>query len=129
MNSSDPTAQVLIVDPSEDTRDVLQTILEAKGIPTIGAGLPETGLDLMRKLRPAVTVLDGEIEVTPPHDDEDSPTKAFLKASTGPGSSLIILGSADAMDATGDKHLVRKPYHYGPLVRKIEELVEQVQAD
>ena len=119
---------VLIVDRSEETREVLQTVLERRGVRTLAADRAKTGLELAQRHRPDLIVVDLELE--------DMPVgQAFLPAQWQTGKSappcdsqyqpqLILLGSLRGWRSrAGEGEFVAKPYHYGPLIRKIEELL------
>jgi DNA-binding NtrC family response regulator len=102
---------VLIVDRSQETREVLQTVLERRGVRTLAAGRAEMGLALAREHRPDLVVLDLETEGVPAGQFSDQPR-------------LILLGSMCRRAARPRSgQFVAKPYHYGPLIRKIEELL------
>jgi DNA-binding response OmpR family regulator len=113
---------VLIVDRSEENREVLQTVLERHGVRTMTAAHATEGADLARRHHPDVIVLDTEYE-TPDLktfygedgvDGEDNET------------SVIFLGKArrsnDSSCQRGE--FFSKPYHYGPLIRRIEEILD-----
>ena len=65
---------VLIVDRSEETREVLQTVLERRGVRTLAAGRAEMGLELARRHHPDLVVLDLEID--------DMPAEQFFDCGT-----------------------------------------------
>ena len=86
---------VLIVDRSEETREVLQTVLERRGVRTLAAGRTETGLDLARQHHPDLIVLDLEI-------DDRRPSGCLVPASRSPAMTpqcrpyqprLVLLGN------------------------------------
>ena len=107
---------VLIVDRSEETREVLQTVLERRGVRTLAAGKAETGLELARRHRPDLIVLDLESW------DAGVPP-AFCRAGN---MSLIwcFWAACEAQRGWPPKgEFVPKPYHYAPLIRRIEELL------
>ena len=111
---------VLIIDGSEDSRHVLRTALERRGVRIFEAQYAETGLELARKHRPAVIVLDSE---TIPIDDPTVRDSLGLETEDQ-GTPLVVLGNISKSEALQTcQTVVRKPYHYGPLVRKIEELL------
>ncbi len=132
---------VLIVDRSEETREVLQTVLERRGVRTLAAGRAETGLELARRHRPELIVLDLEswdARVPPAFDKADIlPTldeAGKMPALQGPGKMpapqpeyephLVLLGSLRGWrDRLPKGEFVPKPYHYAPLIRRIEELL------
>jgi CheY-like chemotaxis protein len=116
----DSQRSVLIVDPSDDTREVLQTALERRGLRTLAASRARVGLEMARRHRPDLIVLDLE-----PHESaDDSLSDRFAEQSRSCHSPMVILGSVRRKSggfAGGE--FVPKPYHYGPLIRKIEELL------
>ncbi len=117
---------VLIVDRSEENREVLQTALERRGMRTLSTGQTTLGLELAHLHRPDLIVLDLEVE-------NARPEEVHAKFAHDPQVSetpMVILGTVrlesnysqghTAVDAEG---FVSKPYHYGPLIRKIEQLL------
>ena len=111
---------VLIVDRSEETREVLQTVLERRGVRTLAADRAKTAIALAEKHRPDLIVLDMELE--------DMPVgQAFLPAPLCDSQyqpQLILLGTLRGWrNRATEGEFVAKPYHYGPLIRKIEELL------
>ena len=114
-------ASVLVVDPCEESRDVLCTVLRRHGVTTIEASEGRQGLELARLHHPGVIVLD--LETVPGADAE---TRAgFGAQSRHDHTSLVMLASA-RRDTVGLPvgSVVAKPYHYGPLVRTIEQLLQ-----
>ncbi len=111
--------RVLIVDRSDDSRDVIRTILERRGVEIYEALSARAGLEIVRQQRPDVIVLDLEtdaaddVQVQAAYDDELATNKA----------EMVILGNLRRDQFHADRHLVRKPYHYGALIEKIEQLV------
>jgi PleD family two-component response regulator len=117
----DHRKRVLIVDPSADSRSVLRTVLERRGVRILEAFGARQGLDIVRQQRPEVVVLDWELAVA----EDPSVRAAYRSELAGHGAELVILGNLRRSDLGADQHVVRKPYHYGPLIRKIEQLIEQ----
>jgi DNA-binding response OmpR family regulator len=109
---------VLIVDRSEETREVLRTALERRGLKIYSASRPDMGLQLARQHRPDLIVLDLEVAGTGPV------CAPFAEHSQTDRSILVMLGTM-RRDAEGlpAGEIVPKPYHYGPLIRKIEGLL------
>lgn len=111
---------VLVVDRSGETREVLQTALQRRGVATLAAAEPRRGVQLAAEHRPAVIVLD--------LDGDDVQPEWFAPQYPSPDgrpTHMILLGSVRrgrCTAAAGD--FFAKPYHYGPLIRKIEELLE-----
>jgi CheY-like chemotaxis protein len=111
---------VLIVDSSEETREVLQTVLERHGVTTMSADQWNAGLALARENPPALIVLDVE--------SIDAEQADFLTPLTEPAQAerprLLLLGTFRRQRASfPDGEFVLKPYQYGALIRKIEELI------
>jgi DNA-binding NtrC family response regulator len=134
-DSLNSQCNVLIVDRLEETREVLQTVLERHGLRTMAAGKMEKGMELARRLHPDLVVLDLEMEDVPSEslwgdiseDKRDSPNSADAKSGTVPYQpQMILLGSLRGLpNRMPGGEIVRKPFHYGLLIRKIEELLEQ----
>lgn len=111
---------VLIVDRSEETREVLQTVLERRGWRILSASRSTTGLDLARKHQPDLILLDLELDDSGP----EALSARFAEQSRASHTPLVMLGSLRRTGAgLADGEFVAKPYHYGPLIRKIEQLV------
>ena len=61
-----PRYSVLIVDPLEETREVLRTALESRGVRILATDEPARGLALAREHGPDLIVLDVEHLATAP---------------------------------------------------------------
>ena len=110
---------VLIVDPQGEAREVLRTALERRGMTIIEARGGKQGLELAEQHDPDLVVVDLESEGAP-----GGMSLGFEQQSESRNRPLIILGEIQRRDAPrGNAQVVTKPYHYGPLIRKIEELV------
>jgi DNA-binding NarL/FixJ family response regulator len=109
----DSQRSVLIVDSSEETREVLQTALQRRGLRTFSAAGATQGLELARRHHPDLIVLDVDEGLSAP----------FAEHSRTEHAPLVLLGSIRRGKPPADGEFVAKPYHYGPLVRKIEELL------
>jgi CheY-like chemotaxis protein len=117
---------VLIVDGSEENREVLETALERRGMRTLSAGQTTLGLELAHLHRPDLIVLDLEVENSRPEDVHAQ----FSQDPQVTGTPIVMLGSMrlTSEDFPDRKNLaqegfVSKPYHYGPLIRRIEQLL------
>jgi DNA-binding response OmpR family regulator len=108
---------VLIVDRSEESREVLRTALERRGMEIFEAGQADRGLQLARQYHPNVIVLDHELE-------SDSTVELFdqFAEQTADEQAIVVLGPARVPHNTA-RQFVAKPYHYGPLIRRIEGLI------
>lgn len=117
---------VLIVDRSEENREVLETALARRGIGTLSAGQTTLGLELAHLHRPDLIVLDLEVENSRPEDVHTQ----FSQDPQITGTPMVMLGSVrltseDFPDRKNPSQegFVSKPYHYGPLIRRIEQLL------
>ena len=113
---------VLIVDRSEDAREVLCTALARRGVSTLQASGSDEVFALVQQHRPNVVVVDLEFD----RASEDEFCDRF--AAQSQQAPLVMLSRArgpvaDTASAGRDAEFFRKPYHYGPLLRKIEELL------
>lgn len=109
---------VLLVESSADDREVLRVVLENRGLRIFEADEAETGLRLAEQHRPDVIVLDLEAQSA----DRDDLQAQYDAATSGSQSSLIVLGKARRFESLPRDQVVAKPFHFGPLVRMIEQL-------
>jgi two-component system, cell cycle response regulator DivK len=107
---------VLIVDRSEDSREVLREALQRRGMRIFATGRPQRALELAREHRPDLIVLDMEID--PPGNDSSA---GLLQQSEVQQTPVVILGTVRRRGGPGE--FIAKPYHYAPLIHKIEELL------
>ena len=113
---------VLIVDRSEETREVLRTALERRGMHILATSRAQRGRELAQQHHPDLIVLDLEVD--------DSPTTGAVQdwaknTPRGP-TPIVMLGSVRRSAAARAGEFVAKPYHYAPLIRRIEELLGTV---
>ena len=112
-----PRRTVLVVDPLDETHEVLRAALGDRGVEVLGTHDSARGLALARQHRPHLIVLDLEA-------DSSSPTLAGRFASEVADTRLVVLGTAKRAAHHPDGcQFLSKPYHYAPLIRKIEELL------
>ncbi len=122
--ASDHPKRVLLVDRSDDSRDVLRTVLERRGVEIYEAPSAHTGLEMLRQHHPDVIVLDLEAEAA----NDATVRAAYDNERASNPAEMVILGNLRQDQQATDQHIVRKPYHYGPLIQKIEQLVGQATA-
>ena len=111
---------------------MLEEALRRRGLRTLQAGRSEKGLELARQHRPDLIVLDLDLDDAPaeqfstlPCDGGETPTPQ----SPPYQPRLVLLGSLRGLPRRlPGGEFVSKPYHYGPLIRKIEELLVLHQA-
>src|SRR5262245_3743956 len=101
-----PIPSVLIVDSSEDNREVLRTVLSRRGMRTIEADQAEQGLELARIHRPNVIVLDIDEEQL----GGDHISDQFADEASDDRSQLIVVGRFRREKASGGSRMVSKPY-------------------
>ncbi len=110
---------MLVVDSLEETREVLRTALERQGVQILAAAEAEQGLALARRRHPDLIVLDLEC-------DQGKTAACGDLTALAEETPVVLLGSARrAAGSVPGGHFVSKPYHYAPLIRKIEELLEE----
>jgi len=117
----DRVKSVLIVDQSEDNREVLRIALRTKGMQILEAAEANQGLDIARQYHPELIILDIESQSnrnTQIQDDFDAESKRH-------NSALLILGKLAHTTNSSQHRVVSKPYHYGPLIRTIEQMVAE----
>ncbi len=123
MFSPTPTRQsVLIVDPSSDTREVLRTMLKRRGVQIFESDEGTAGLEMAREHHPDVIVFDADAENTARGLWAEYANQAKIDE-----TSLVVLGTARRQRAAASE-FVAKPYQYGPLIHKIEALLDEVVA-
>jgi CheY-like chemotaxis protein len=111
---------VLVVDRSADTREVLRTALGGRGALVLEATRADVAVELARKHRPDVIVFDLELA-----QSASGAIRAALEESRMAVAPVVLLGTARrAQQDFPAGQFVAKPYHYGQLIRKIEELLD-----
>jgi hypothetical protein len=97
--------------------------LERHGVQTLTACHAKEGADLARLHHPDVIVLDTEYETSElgVFCSEDGENGAYG------GSSVILLGKVRRNPPKVPQgEFFAKPYHYGPLIRRIEEILDNI---
>ncbi|NUQ66285.1 MAG: response regulator [Pirellulales bacterium] len=115
----DAERSVLVIDRSEDTREVLKTALERSGLRVYAASRGRRGAEMAHTHHPDLIVLDLEVDDSPPEVLE-----ALADQATQGETALVMIGSLGCRTPfLPPGEFVSKPYHYGPLIRRIEELL------
>ena len=112
--------RVLIVDESEDSREALRAILSRRGVQILEAREGTAGLAIAREERPHVIVLDVDETAGDSAVCDEIAEQAKLDR-----SSLVLIGTTARPKGAALREIVSKPYHYAPLIRKIEELLAE----
>jgi CheY-like chemotaxis protein len=113
---------VLIVDPSEDSRRVLRTVLARRGVQIWESDEGAAGLALAREHHPDVIVFDSDADNVSRELWAEYADQAKLDE-----TSLVVLGTVRRRGGAASE-FVAKPYQYGPLVHKIEALLDEVES-
>ncbi len=112
--------RVLIVDASRESREVLRMLLELRGATTIEANDPEQALQITDTIRPDLILFDADSDET----STGTPTNDLREAATRNHTPIVILGKLRHFQGSLESsQIVTKPYHYGPLIRKIDGLL------
>jgi DNA-binding response OmpR family regulator len=112
--------RVLIVDASPESREVLRTLLELRGAATLEADRPDEAVRLADLFRPNLILLDAECD----RSLSGEPMRALHEAASRSHTPIVILGKLRKPHGPMETgQFVTKPYHYGPLIRKIESML------
>ncbi|HEX6961172.1 MAG TPA: hypothetical protein VF175_04850 [Lacipirellula sp.] len=116
-----PAARVLIVDRSRESRDVLGSLLARRGAEVLEARGAERGAQIAADQYPDLIVVDAEASAA----EGDGDAAARLAAAAARNACPIVVLGTFRRSATpfGTEQFVAKPYHYGALIRRIEELL------
>jgi two-component system, HptB-dependent secretion and biofilm response regulator len=111
------TTRVLIVDPSRESREVLCALVERMGCQPISSARTAEAVELTRSSRPHLIVCD--------EDGDSSRDLAGLaelnEAAARTDTPVVLLGAAKFPRlAQHPGEVVAKPYHYAPLILRIE---------
>jgi CheY-like chemotaxis protein len=111
---------VLIVDESAESREILSALLARHGASTIEAHCPNEAAELADRLRPNLILFDADSD----HTNSAAATRSLKDAANRIGTPIVILGTVqNARKLPPSDQFFAKPYHYGPLIRKIEDLL------
>lgn len=114
---------VLIVDASEETRDVLTTALERRGVRALAFPTSRRAAATARTDRPDLVIFDVETETVPPRQALD----AFARDAELDETPIVAIGTARFEAPLGERGFVSKPYHFAPLLEKIEALLRDAE--
>ena len=111
---------VLIVDRSADTREVLRTALARQGVRVFEASACPQGVSIANEQHPDVIVVDVEdVNEAMPAAVED-----FSGETGSQDTPIVILGTARQKKTAEGSDFFTKPYHYAPLIRTIEQRLD-----
>ncbi len=122
-DTTQSSQSILIIDRSTDSRQVLCTALEQRGRQILEAGGPDLGLELAEKHQPTLVIWDFESGNGQTARLEDCLKCQLQDRQT----TIVLLGKASrSLEDLPRSEFVAKPYHYGPLIHKIESLLKSV---
>ncbi|MBQ9873549.1 MAG: hypothetical protein IJM30_03710 [Thermoguttaceae bacterium] len=111
---------VLIVDESEETRDVLSIALERRGVRALTASVPRRGAEIAREQKPDLVVLDVDAVPSAPRVALDE----FARDGNLEDSPIMAIGEAKFTASFKEGEFVAKPFHFAPLLEKIEAFLQ-----
>jgi DNA-binding response OmpR family regulator len=111
--------RVLIVDPSAESREILRTLLERRGVAALEASRPDQGLALSERERPDLIVVDADSDQSSSGENVENLCDAAGRSDT----PIVILGTLRESRNHPGEQIIAKPYHYGALIRKIDDLL------
>ena len=120
LKDHDPPS-VLLVDASAESREVLRTVLERRGVRIFEAREVRAGLALAQHHHPEVIVLDLDTETA----NDDGVQSEFAAETRDHHGSLVLLGKMRHGAAEPPGCVVAKPYHFAPLIHTIVQLIDQ----
>jgi DNA-binding response OmpR family regulator len=107
---------VLIVDPLEETSEVLRAALERRGWRILQAKAAEEGLQLAEQESPDVIVFDVDAGLRNPAPWPDR----YQRVQSEDCQLIVLGGEIGAAESGTPLRIVPKPYHYAALVHTIE---------
>jgi len=118
---------VLIVDRSDDSRAVLRMALQRRGLEIFEASRYEAARQWAQGHPVDLVVVDLERQGL----DIENSSESFERQQDWGEVPLVLLGSARRKNGKDNQtdagQFIAKPYRYGPLIRRIEELLETSQ--
>ncbi len=112
-------SSVLIVERSGEIREVLRAALQRRGWQIYEASRADLGLELARRHQPDLVVLD--------LDEQPAGAEAlsgeFSRSKSAEPTPVILIGTVRSTRAIPGA-FIAKPYHYQPLISKIEQLLQ-----
>lgn len=117
--------RVVVVDRSPESREVLRTLLARTGVEVHALRDPAAGARCAAAVRPHLVIADVET----PQGSSDVHGQAherLSRAAAVNGAPIVILGTLPrGATPSGAVECIAKPYQYGALIRRIEELLER----
>ena len=115
-----PPARVLIVDRSQESRELLRSLLVRQGAEVVEAREAGAAADMAAARRPDLIVVDNDAPRTACH----SGATRLAAAAARNAVPIVVVGTAKrGVSPLPTEQFVAKPYHYGALIRRIESLL------
>ena len=112
---------VLIVDESQETRDVLTAALERRGVRILTTAVMRRGIAITKEEKPDLVIVDVDsVSTNSPQQTLDSFTH-----NASDETQIMAIGSAKFTAPIGESRFITKPYHFAPLLVKIENFLQQ----
>ncbi len=113
-------ARVLIVDASRESRDILRTLLDRQGTEILETAQIQAASAIADREQPDLIVCDADSDQSPANEA----THQLARLASRSAIPIVVLGTVprEFWPLSGE-NLVPKPYHYAPLLRKIEGLL------
>jgi adenylate cyclase len=112
--------RILIVDESADSREVLGTLLARQGARVFEARRAEQAVQLAQRYQPDLIVVDRDCD----RSIAGTATSDLESAALVKGTPIVVIGTVrQVRERPAPGQFVSKPYHYGHLIDKIEELL------
>lgn len=113
-------ARVLIVDSSQESRDILRTLLNRQGAETLEASQVVSAGAIAHREQPDLIVCDADCDRSPSNED----TQKLASQASRNDIPIVVLGTLKRdFKAQPGRDLVSKPYHYASLLRRIDGLL------
>lgn len=118
----EPIRLVMIADPSAESREVLSTLLARHGANTVEASDIAQAVELLDQHAPDLLVIDMDNLV----DLDSSQIEQLRAKSSLRNTPIVVLGTNRPRFLPREgTEFVRKPYHYGLLLLKIQGTLDE----
>jgi CheY-like chemotaxis protein len=117
--SVNASPRVLIIDRSAESREVLRTLLERRGVSAVEASHPEQAFTLTLDEQPDLIVVDADSDSSATGECVENLCERAGLTDT----PIVILGTLRGSGGQSAAEIIAKPYHYGALIRKIDDLL------
>jgi CheY-like chemotaxis protein len=116
---------VIVVDDSDEVRDILTQLLEGEGYKVLPVEDGETALLMTRRVRPALITLDIHL---PREDGHEILRRLKANPDTSAIPVLVVSGQADLLelgDRLGADAILAKPFDLADMQRLVSSLIRR----